>query len=67
MIIIWIPYVTFLILQDAARHIARMETKQKTLATPITAGFTSVFLIEMCQRSMIADTSHCRHLYSMLE
>lgn len=43
MIIIWIPYVTFLILQDAARHIARMETKQKTLANPITSSFASAF------------------------
>lgn len=45
MIIIWIPYITFLIPRDAARHIARMETKQKTLANPITAGFESVFFI----------------------
>lgn len=45
MIIIWIPYITFLIPRDAARHIARMETKQKTLANPITAGFASVFFI----------------------
>lgn len=45
MIIIWITYVTFLILRDAARHIARMETKQKTLVNPITAGFASVFFI----------------------
>lgn len=50
MIIIWIPYVTFLILQDAARHIARMEAKQKTLANPITSGFASAFFIQACQR-----------------
>lgn len=35
----------FLLLRDAARHIARMETKQKTLANPIAAGFTSIFFI----------------------
>ncbi len=50
MIIIWITYITFLILRDAARHIARMETKQKTLANPITSGFASAFFIQACQR-----------------
>lgn len=41
--IIWIPYITFLIPRDAARHIARMETKQKRLTTLITSGFVSRF------------------------
>ena len=39
----WFPYVIFSIPWDAARHIARMETKQKRLTTPITSGFVSRF------------------------
>lgn len=41
--IIWIPYVIFSIPWDAVRHIARMETKQKRLTTPIPSGFVNRF------------------------
>lgn len=67
MIIIWIPYVTFLILQDAARHIARMEAKQKHSQTPLQQALQVLFSFKRAKDEMITKANHCRHPHPMLE